>query len=319
MSADNHGYISLHRKIMQNFLFKEKRQFSRFEAWIYLLMSANHSDTEVLLGNQLIKVKKGSFITSEIKLMAEFQWSKSKLRAFLILLESQSMIEKITDTKKTTLTIVKYSDYQELQTAKKPRKNREKTAKELRADTDNNENNYNNDNNENNASTSINIDIEVEQQAAKSQKSIRFIKPTIDEIRMLNTIANLNIDPEQFFDFYESKDWMVGKNKMKDWKAAARNWARRNSTATQQTQSNNLKTQKQNENQHHNAHALKHLRSFEREGDFSARTIEIARNFCLTTTAHVNVYELIPKLEQLEERLQNADQGHSGDTLWIGL
>lgn len=86
-----------------------------------------------------------------------------------------------------------------------------------------------------------------------------------------------------------------------------------------QTPNNPTKTQKQNENEHHNAHALKHLRSFEREGDFSSRTIEIARNFCLTTTAHVNVYELIPKLEQLEERLQNADQGHSGDTLWLGF
>lgn len=187
-------------------------------------------------------------------------------------------------------------------------------------DKDNDNVNVNDkDNDINNISLSTNVSKEIEQQAAKSQKSIRFIKPTIDEIRMLNAIANLNIDPEQFFDFYESKDWMVGKNKMKDWKAAARNWARRNTTASQQTQSNNLKTQKQNENEHHNAHALKHLRSFEREGDFSARTIEIARNFCLTTTAHVNVYELIPKLEQLEERLQNTDQGHSGDTLWLGL
>lgn len=319
MSADNHGYISLHRKIMQNFLFKEKRQFSRFEAWIYLLMSANHSDTEVLLGNQLIKVKKGSFITSEVKLMAEFQWSKSKLRAFLTLLESQSMIEKITDTKKTTLTIVKYSDYQELQTAKRPQKNRERTAKELRADTDNNENNYNNDNNENNISTSINIDIDIEQQAAKFQKPIRFIKPTISDIEVFTQASNLNLNPDHFFDFYESKDWMVGKNKMKDWKAAARNWARRNSTTTQQTPSNNPQTQKQNENQHHNAHALKHLRSFEREGSFSSRTIEIARDFCLNSSAHVDVYQLLPKLRELEGRLHDAGEGHSRDTLRLGL
>ena len=90
---------------MQNFLFKEKRAFSKFEAWLYLLMNANHTDTKVLLGNQLIDVKKGSFITSEVKLMAEFSWSKSKLRTFLSLLESQSMIEKVTDSKKTILSL----------------------------------------------------------------------------------------------------------------------------------------------------------------------------------------------------------------------
>ena len=35
-----------------------------------------------------------------------------------------------------------------------------------------------------------------------------------------------NVDAERFVDFYASKDWMVGKNRMKDWKAAVRNWAR---------------------------------------------------------------------------------------------
>jgi DNA replication protein DnaD len=156
MSNDNYGYISLHRKVMKNFLFREKRVFSRFEAWIYILMNANHTDSKILLGNQLIEVKKGSFITSEIKLMDEFSWSKSKVRSFLILLESQSMIKKNTDTKKTTLTIVKYSDYQDLQTTKKPRKDHKRTAEELQKDTNNNDNNYNNDNNEElNNNTSI--------------------------------------------------------------------------------------------------------------------------------------------------------------------
>lgn len=100
MSNDNHGYISLHRKVMKNFLFREKRVFSKFEAWIYILMNANHTDTQILLGNQLIDVKKGSFVTSEVKLMEEFLWSKTKLRTFLSLLESQSMIKKIATQKK---------------------------------------------------------------------------------------------------------------------------------------------------------------------------------------------------------------------------
>jgi len=38
---------------------------------------------------------------------------------------------------------------------------------------------------------------------------------------------NLNVDAEAFVDFYNSNGWKVGKNPMKDWKAACRNWSRR--------------------------------------------------------------------------------------------
>ena len=43
---------------------------------------------------------------------------------------------------------------------------------------------------------------------------------------------------DKFFDFYESKDWRVGKNKMKDWKAAVRNWMRGNDEANKQRSNN---------------------------------------------------------------------------------
>lgn len=42
------------------------------------------------------------------------------------------------------------------------------------------------------------------------------------------------MDAERFVDFYSSKGWMVGKNKMKDWKAAVRNWARQDKSPVQQ-------------------------------------------------------------------------------------
>lgn len=55
----------------------------------------------------------------------------------------------------------------------------------------------------------------------------RFQKPTLDELTAYKQKANLAlIDCEAFFDFYESKGWVVGKNPMKDWQAAMRNWDR---------------------------------------------------------------------------------------------
>ena len=59
------------------------------------------------------------------------------------------------------------------------------------------------------------------------EKSIaRFSPPTIEEIKAYALEKGHTFDTERFFDFYESKGWFVGKNKMKDWKAAVRNWAR---------------------------------------------------------------------------------------------
>ena len=46
---------------------------------------------------------------------------------------------------------------------------------------------------------------------------------------------------DKFFDFYESKDWKVGKNKMKDWKAAVRNWMRGNDEAAKRSTQSSTK------------------------------------------------------------------------------
>lgn len=60
----------------------------------------------------------------------------------------------------------------------------------------------------------------------KDKNKRAFSPPSVDEVRAYCTERNNNVDPETFVDFYESKGWMVGKNKMKDWKAAVRNWER---------------------------------------------------------------------------------------------
>jgi len=60
-----------------------------------------------------------------------------------------------------------------------------------------------------------------------SNKKALFKKPTLDEVKNYCILRKNNIDPEAFIDFYESKNFMIGKNKMKDWKAAVRTWERR--------------------------------------------------------------------------------------------
>ena len=55
----------------------------------------------------------------------------------------------------------------------------------------------------------------------------RFVPPTVEEVRAYCTQKGFGFDPEKFIDNYASKGWMIGSAKMKDWKAAARNWNRR--------------------------------------------------------------------------------------------
>ena len=57
--------------------------------------------------------------------------------------------------------------------------------------------------------------------------SSRFQKPTIEEIRQYCLGKGYNVDAEQFFNFYESKGWVVGKSPMKNWRAAVSTWNKR--------------------------------------------------------------------------------------------
>lgn len=61
----------------------------------------------------------------------------------------------------------------------------------------------------------------------KENTKRKFIKPTIEEIQEYCKERNNGINANAFYDFYESKDWYVGKNKMKDWKACIRTWEQR--------------------------------------------------------------------------------------------
>ena len=53
-----------------------------------------------------------------------------------------------------------------------------------------------------------------------------FKKPSIEEISSYCQERNNNINPEQFYDYYEANGWKINRNPMKDWKATVRNWER---------------------------------------------------------------------------------------------
>ena len=120
--------------------------------------------------------------------------------------------------------------------ASRVRKHREK-QKTLQCNTD-----------ETKCNTEIDIEKEQEQEiyiekdVDKSGKPKRsqFKPPTLEEVQAYCQERNNNVDAERFIDHYTSNGWMVGKNKMKDWKASVRTWERNNAQSPQKkdTQSN---------------------------------------------------------------------------------
>ena len=80
-------------------------------------------------------------------------------------------------------------------------------------------------------SKSIDTGSQQEQEQEEEQKqSNRFILPLLKDVKEYCKERGNNIDAESFIDFYSSKGWMIGKNKMKDWKASVRTWEKSNTT-----------------------------------------------------------------------------------------
>lgn len=57
-----------------------------------------------------------------------------------------------------------------------------------------------------------------------SKGAKKFQKPKIEDVVAYCKERTNNVDPQKFFNYYESKGWLVGKSPMKDWKAAIRTW-----------------------------------------------------------------------------------------------
>ena len=71
-------------------------------------------------------------------------------------------------------------------------------------------------------------DNDLKENTLEGVKEKRFAPPTLENVsEYCREMGYTNVDAARFIDFYTSNGWMVGKNRMKDWKAAVRNWDRR--------------------------------------------------------------------------------------------
>jgi DNA replication protein DnaD len=190
------GWIRIDRDITSHWIFKDEWKFRN---WIDLLTLVNHSEQKVNLKGTVLTCKRGQTLCSLDTLAKRWNCDKSKVRRFLKLLESDSMIELKSEHITTRLTICKYDTYQGERNADETQLKHKRNASETQMTPNKNDKN-------------------------EKKERMLFIVPSLQEVSAYCQERNNNVDSQKFFDFYESKGWMVGKNKMKDWKAAVRTW-----------------------------------------------------------------------------------------------
>ncbi len=146
------NFIPISRDIFKHHLWEEKRIFSKFEAWLFLLQEAKFEDSKILdsKSNSFIIIKRGDVYAS-FRFMADyFKWSTTKVANFIELLESDSMVKKKTHEKtgQTIVTICNYDVYNVGGGCEKDsQKDAEKTQKRRRKDAE--KTNYNIENKDN--------------------------------------------------------------------------------------------------------------------------------------------------------------------------
>lgn len=83
------------------------------------------------------------------------------------------------------------------------------------------------------------IDKDIEEENIIRAKTTKFIPPSVEEVADYCFERGNTVNPEVFVDFYSAKGWMLGKNKMKDWKAAVRTWERKEKEQPNRPQKSN--------------------------------------------------------------------------------
>lgn len=176
--------------------------------FIHLLLKANHKD-KTWRG---IEIKRGSFLTSREVLAFETGLSEMQVRTALKKLKNTNEIEIKTTSQYSIITVNNYELYQNNNQQNNQQVTNEYPTNNQQVTTTNNDKEMNN-----NVNNIINRE-------TKNNKN--FIIPSLEEIKNYCIERKNNINADHFYDYYSSKGWMIGKNKMKDWKAAVRNWER---------------------------------------------------------------------------------------------
>ena len=105
------GWIKLHRQLQECPIWYGER-FSKGQAWVDLLLLANHRDKKIIFNGEMITIQRGQYLTSTVKLAEKWGWNRKTVSSYLNMLQKENMITKVSDNTRTLVTIENYEKYQ---------------------------------------------------------------------------------------------------------------------------------------------------------------------------------------------------------------
>lgn len=198
------GWIKLHRKLLENPIVC--KDADHLAVWTYLLLKATHRERDSIFKGERITLKPGQLIAGRKSIASFLKINEIKVQRILKLLENEHQIEQQTSNRNRLITILNWDLYQGNEQQDEQQMNNKRTTDEQQMNT------YKNIKNDKNN---------------KKYIYAHFTPPTLEEVISYCKERNNSVDPQKWYDFYSAKGWMIGKNKMKDWKAAVRTWERR--------------------------------------------------------------------------------------------
>jgi len=195
------GYVALDRKLSEHPIWLME-PFTYGQAWADLIMLANHKPGFIKVRGIVISVNRGQVGRSALTLSARWKWSRGKTLRYFDFLVQQNMItiEQQNIKLSSIITILKYNEYQLGGTTN------DTTEQDIRRTSDGHQTDTNN-----------------KDKKDKNEKKI-FVAPTVSEVSEYCTERKNGIDPEKFIAYYEARGWMLGKEKIKSWKACIITW-----------------------------------------------------------------------------------------------
>ena len=185
------GFITLHRTVQKHWIWQEPEAL---KFWVALLLQANWEAKTTMFNKRLITVERGQVVFGRKVWSERLKISEMKLRRYLEMLKAEGMINQQITSRYSLITVLNYHEYQvnnQQTTSKQPASNQQVTTSK---------------------------------QVNNKTIGEKFVPPTVSQVQDYCLERKNTVDPESFVDFYLSKNWMIGKNKVKDWKACVRTW-----------------------------------------------------------------------------------------------
>ena len=208
MRQENNGFITLSRQLLD-------WRFAQFPyavaLWVQLIMRANWKDSW-FMGE---RIPRGSLATSMANLAEQTGMDERTVRRWLKKFEEDGQITRKATNRFTIINITNYRAFQDIPEDRVSERLSEQMPEQV----------------SNQMPERVSEQVSnnrTKKQGNKETKKQVFIRPSLDDVRQYARENSLSVDPERFYDYYEANGWTInGKAQMKDWKAAMRNWSRR--------------------------------------------------------------------------------------------